>query len=212
MRFQVVFFLTASVCLAVSSGDWSGEIRTDPMTDEQMVMMSTYNTADLLDAFFFGSAVPEFFLVFNEGDDSPLIGVDFNKYIGFGGRESTCLIRIDDAPAQEYPVVIDNSSQMIGIYIGEDTHVREFYADLLRGGQFLIRFTPAGQAQVTTEFSLSGITAVSRELGIDVDYYLNLGIPNPASSVAPSGEAYSPITRMPSLSTESLQLLRENAR
>jgi len=163
-----------SVSLAVSHGEWSGQVTTDRMTDEQIITMSTFNSADLLDAFFFGSSIPEFFVAFNEGDDSPLIGVHFNKYIGLGNSQSTCLIRIDDNPAEEYPVVIDPSGQMIGIAIGTDREVKEFFAELLRGNEFLIRFSPAGQGQVTTSFSLSGITAVSRELGIDVDYYLNL--------------------------------------
>lgn len=159
---------------AVSSGEWSGRVTTDRMTDERLITMSTFNSADLLDAFFFGSSVPEFFVAFNENDNSPLIGIHYNKYVGVGNSQSTCLIRIDDNPAEEYPVVIDPSGKMIGIGIGTDREIEEFFADLLRGNEFLIRFSPAGQGQVTTSFSLSGITAVSRELGIDVDYYLNL--------------------------------------
>ena len=190
MRYLVVCLVITSFSIAISYGEWTGQVNIDPMTDERIITMSTFNTADLVDAFFFGSAIPELIILFPENDKSPLIVVDYNKFVGISGRESTCSVRIDDNLAQEYPVVVDQSSEMIGLYIGPDSDVEEFFKDLLNGSELLFRFSPTGQAPVTTSFSLSGITAVSRYLGIDVEYYLNLGVSTPPSSYGASSVSH----------------------
>lgn len=172
MRLMLACMVLTTTSLAVSVGDWSGEIQTDPMTDNRSIVMSTHNTIDLLGAFFLGTNLPEFFVIISEEEGIPVIGVSFDRYVGTGGSQSTCMVRIDDAPVEEYQVVIGNSNKKIGLYIGSDAETKLFFANLLRGSEILIRFRPAGQSQVTVSFSLSGIAGVSRELGIDVDQYL----------------------------------------
>jgi len=114
-------------------------------------------------------------VIFPEGSRVPIIGMNYNRYIGFNSNNLSCMIRIDDNPAEEYPVLIDDAHEGIYIAIGNDLETQEFFAEMLMGYEVIIRFAPPGQAQVTHTFSLSGITAVSRELGVDVDYYISLG-------------------------------------
>ena len=175
MKWVLAVMILAASSVAVNVGDWSGEINVDTMTDAKTVVMSTYDAVALLGTLLLGTDVPpEFMVVFSEGDDVPLIGIDFSKYIGSSGY-STCLVRIDDKPAVEYQVAIEDGKMLF--IIGSYFETKEFFANLLRGNEFLIRFRPAGQSQINTSFSLSGITGLAGQLGIDVDYYLNLAEP-----------------------------------
>ncbi len=161
-----------SSAAAVSVGDWNGSIKTDPMTDDQTIVLETYNAGDFMGALFLGTDIPVFTVLFTEGSDVPIIALQYTSYIGMSGRTSTCMIRVDENPAVEYPTIIGNDSESFLIAIGSDDEIKEFFASLLRGNQVMIRFQPAGQSQVTSTFSLSGITGVTSSMGIDVDQYL----------------------------------------
>ena len=171
MKWILLTMILAASSVAVTVADWSGRINVDAMTDAETIVISTYDAVALLGTLFLGTDLPpEFMVVFQEGDNVPIIGVSYSKYIG-STRSSNCLARIDDEPAVEYQVAIEGEKIMLIIGSNES---KEFFANLLRGNELMIRFRPAGQAQITTSFSLSGITGVSRALGIDVDYYLGL--------------------------------------
>jgi len=172
MRSLLLGVVLITTSFAISVDDWVGEIQTDQMTDDRAIVMSTFNAIDLLGALLLDTDVPEFFIIMREEQGIPIFGVSFNRYIGLGGSQSTCIVRIDNAPAKEYTVVIDNSSRKMGLYFGSDAESKLFFANLLRGSEILIRFRPAGQSLETVSFSLSGISGVSRQLGIDVDQYL----------------------------------------
>lgn len=165
----------ASTSFAITVGDWSGKINVDSMTDKEIIVMSTYNAVDLLGALLLGDhEIPELIVLFPEGNDVPLIGVSFNKYVGIGGRYSTCLIRLDDNPTEEYQVIIDESNEGIFVSLGTDNETKEFFANMLQSNEFQIRFTPTGRSRETITFSLAGIYSLSSQLGIDVNHYQNL--------------------------------------
>lgn len=172
----------ASSAAAVSVGDWNGTVKTDPMTDDQTIVLETYNAGDLAGALFLGTDIPVFTVLFTDGSNVPIIALQYTSYIGISGRTSTCMIRVDENPAVEYPTIIGNDSESFLIAIGTDNQTRDFFASLLRGNQVMIRFQPAGHSQVTSTFSLSGITGVSSSMGIDVDQYLQTADPESTST------------------------------
>lgn len=174
-----ITFLAIVSVGAENVDDWYGGNFVDSMTDEESIVLITYNSDDLFEAswdLLMGSDTdaPYLIIVFDDGSNVPLIGVGFEAFIGSVGGNHICLTRIDDNPAVNYDARIESGSESIIFSIGTDHETKEFFADLLRGNEFQVRFRPSGQSQITLSFSLSGITGLSRELGIDVDHYLSL--------------------------------------
>lgn len=172
MKYFLIVLLCTSLCFAerISMEDgWDGYRESDAMTDEITVTLmcrgiGTYGTG------FEGT--PELNIRFFGKGDDPFIFVDWNANVGRGSQY--CLTRVDDNQAVEYSLLVTSDGEKTVFITDTNEDREELFAQLLAGSEFIVRFTPYRQSQLTIRFSLSGITAVAGECGLDVAYYNNL--------------------------------------
>lgn len=172
MKYALIALLCTSLCLAdriSMEGNWDGYKDSDAITDEITITLlcrgvGTYGTG------FEGT--PTLHIRFFEKGDDPFIFVDWNAYIGQGNQN--CLTRVDDNQAAEYSLFLTSDGEKTVFTTDTNADREILFAQLLAGSEFIVRFTPYRQNRLTITFSLSGITAVARECGLDVDYYNNL--------------------------------------
>jgi hypothetical protein len=149
-------------------GSWDGYSDTDAITDETTIYLMTRGTG----AYGFDGS-PYLFVMFGEDMDVHGMMVDWGAFVGTSSFMS-CITRIDDADAVTYTLSPISGGEKTLFYTGSIQANKEMFAQLLAGSEFIVRFTPAGQSQVTVTFSLSGLTAIALEAGVDVEYYTSM--------------------------------------
>jgi len=166
MRPLVVLVFLSAFALATTVGDWYGYTDEDDFTDEETTYMMVRGVGGWAAGF---DGDPYLLVMFLENDDTPYICIDFNGPIGYGSP-TTCLTRLDDNEAQS--IRVSGNDEILMFDTGSALANKQFFASLLDGNEFVIRYDAAAQPQVTLTFSLSGITGLANELGVDTEYYL----------------------------------------
>ena len=172
MKSIIMILVMTCICLAERismEGSWDGYREVDAITDETTVTLmglgiGTYGTG------FDGT--PEINIRFFGDGDDPFIFINWNAYVGAGTQR--CITRVDSEQAVEYSLLITSDGQKTVINTLTQRDRELLFAQLLSGGEFIVRFTPYAHSQLTIRFSLSGITAVANDCGIDVGYYSGL--------------------------------------
>lgn len=175
---RALLLTITAVCICTASGeqwynshgDWNGYVTTDAITDVSCIYLMTRGVGSWASGF---SGSPYLFLMFSSDKDSPGVMVDWGAYVGSSSSMS-CITRLDDMSSVTYSLYPVSGGEKTVLNIGSVQATNEFYARLLAGSEFIVRFTPPGQSQLTMTFSLSGLTAISLEAGIDVDQYSSL--------------------------------------
>lgn len=158
--FLVLLLVTAGVAIA----DWQYYEEIDPITDEATRLIYTQATSDE-----FSYSNQPILLVRITGDIATgfftELWVDWPVSIGEGNLP-ICVTRIDSEDSVEFEVSPSASTPNNCTFFLYSNYL---FVKLLRGNQFVVRFTPSGSNTMTVIFSLDGMTAAARNAGMPVD-------------------------------------------
>lgn len=162
------YLLIALFVSGIAAADWQYSEEIDPITDEATRLIYNQGSSDVS-----GYLHQPSLFVRITGDVATGIStelwVSWTSSVGESDLP-LCITRVDGEEPVEYEVVPSMATPNSSTFF---TYANYLFVKLLRGNQFVVRFTPTGLTTMTAIFSLEGMTAAARNAGMPVDFIVS---------------------------------------